>query len=318
MGSAAILSLAGIIAPVFVLIALGYGLGRAAVFTPDQVRGFGRLVLLVALPAILFGTLSRAHIANVFRLDYLLVYGVASLATYALGLAWFRAGSGADLPTSAVRALGMSNSNSAFIGFPVGTMVFGAAAAGPLALNMLIENLVLFPLTLLLIEAGQSGERHPGRVAATVAKGLLRSIMLVSIVLGALFSLSGLVMPEVISRTLGMAAGASAPLALITIGASLAGVSLQGRRSAIGAITVAKLLIHPLLVVAMLALVPIADPVFRSAAILFAALPMLSVFPVMAQRTHDAETCSATLLVATFVSFVTLIVTMGLLGVHMP
>lgn len=317
VGLGGILTLTGVVAPVFLLIGLGFGLGRARVFTPDQVRGFGRIVLLVALPALLFGMLAGADIANTFRLDYLLVYGLASLGSFGLGFAWFRFGTGADVPTSAVRAIGMSNSNSAFVGFPVISMVFGPAAAGPLALNMLVENLLMLPLMLALIEVGSGGERHPGRVLLTVGKGLVRSTILWAIVLGAAVSLVGTALPGVMTRTMTIMAGASAPLALVTIGASLAGITLHGRRTAIGAITVGKLLIHPLLVVALLAVFPIADPLFRAAAILFAASPMFSIFPVLAQRSDDVETCSAALLVATFVSFVTLIAAMALLGLHL-
>ena len=312
---AGLLPLVGVLAPIFALIGLGFGLGRAEVFSPEQVRGLARFVLVAALPSLLLNALARAHMAQVFRLDYLAAYGGASLLTCALGFAWFRWGSGQTIPRSAVRAMGMGNSNSAFIGLPVATLVFGAAAAGPVALNLLLENLVLFPLVLILIEIGQSGEHHPGRVALNVAKGLVRTPMLIAIVLGAALSLGGVALPEPVGRTLGLLGAASAPLALVTIGASLAGVSLHGRRGAITVIAAGKLVVHPLLVLGLLALVPITDPVFRSAAILFAALPMLSIFPVIAQRSDDVETCSAALLVTTVLSFVTLLAAMAMLGV---
>ncbi|MBC2665887.1 AEC family transporter [Novosphingobium flavum] len=313
----ALLAMAGVVAPIFLLIALGFALGRARVFSPEQVRGFGRFVLLVALPALLVSVLARADMSRVLRPDYLLVYTLASLVSFGLGLAWFRTAARTDLPTAAVRAMGMSCSNSAFIGLPVATMVFGAAGAGPFALNTIIENLLMWPVVLILIEVGQSGEHHPGRVVLSVAKNLVRSPMLVGIVIGAGISLSGVHLPEFASRTLGVVAGASAPLALFTIGASLAGVSLHGRRAAIGAIALGKLALHPLLVVLALMVVPIGDPVFRSAAVLLAAVPMLSSFPVLAQRTGDEATCSAALLVTTVISFFTLLVTMALLGLNL-
>jgi len=314
---AGILPLVGVIAPIFLMIGLGFGLGRAQVFSPDQVRGLARFVLLVSLPALLLGALARSHMTQVFRLDYIAVYGLASLLSFALGFGWFRWAGNETLARSTVRAMGMGNSNSAFIALPVGTLLFGPAAAGPITLNLLIENLVIFPLVLILIEIGQSGERHPGRVALTVAKGLVRTPMLIAIVLGALLSLSGTVLPQFADRTLLTLGAVSAPLALVTIGAGLAGVSLHGRRGAIAAITVGKLVVHPLLVVLVLVFVPIADPLFRTAAILFAAMPMLSIFPVIAQRSDDVETCSAALLVTTVTSFATLLVTMALLGVHL-
>lgn len=187
---AGLLALVGVLAPIFALIGLGFGLGRSGVFSPEQVRGLSRFVLMAALPALLLNALARSHMAQVFRLDYLAVYGGASLLSYALGFAWFR-GSGESVARCAVRAMGMANSNSAFIGLPVATLVFGPAAAGPVALNLLMENLVLFPLVLILIEIGHSGEHHPARVAVNVARGLVRTPMLIAILLGVLLSLGG-------------------------------------------------------------------------------------------------------------------------------
>ena len=308
-----------IILPVFLLIALGFGLGRACVFTPDQIRGFGRLVLLVALPALIFNALATARMAAVFRVDYLLAYGLASLGSFGLGYVWFRRISGADAATCAVRAMGMSCSNTAFVGFPILSQVFGAAAAaGPIALNMLVENIVMLPLMLTILEASRSRHSHLGRTVATIGKGLVRTPMLIAIVLGGLFSLAGLALPAPAAKAVSLLAGASAPLALMTIGASLAGVSLHGRRAGIAVITLGKLVVHPLLVLLALQVVPIADPLFRTAIVLLAAMPMVSIFPIMAQRSGDVETCSAALLVATVVSFATLIVVMLALGIHLP
>ncbi|NBC36627.1 AEC family transporter [Novosphingobium sp. FSY-8] len=307
-----------IITPVFLLIGLGFGIGRLGLFSPDHVRGFGRFVLLVALPALVFNALANTHISQVLRADYLVVYGLASLGSMGLGYAWFRLAAGCDTATAAVRGLGMSLSNTAFVGFPLATQLFGPAAAGPLAINLLVENIVIIPLTLTLIEASTSQHPHIGQTLATIGKGLLRTPILIAILLGGACSLAGVSLPPVLAKPVAMMAGASAPLALFTIGASLAGVSLHGRRGAIAGITVGKLLVHPALAAVLLWLIPVGDPVFATMVILAAAIPTASVFPIIAQRADDVETTSAALLVATAVSFVTLVVVMGMLGVHLP
>jgi malonate transporter len=310
------LLLLSVIAPVFILIGLGFFLGRQGVFTPDQTRGFGRFVLLVALPALLFKSLSAAPMAQVFRADYLLVYGLASLISFAIGFALFRRQE--NLAVSAVRAIGMSCTNSAFVGIPILSQLYGAAAAGPIVLNMLIENFIMLPLVLVLLEASEKSTHHWGALLGNVAKGLIRTPMIVAIALGCLFSLAGWALPTAGIKAIGLLANASAPLALVTIGASLAGVSLHGRRGAIGLITLGKLALHPALVLGLLLIMPIADPMFRTCIILLAAMPMVSIFPILAQRSDDAETCSAALLVATIGSFFTLIALMMALGVQLP
>jgi len=308
-------ALIGVVAPVFLLIGLGFAMGKAGVFSPEQLRGFGRFVLLVALPALVFNALSKAQLAQILRVDYLLVYALASLGSFAAGYLWFRKVAGLDGAKCAVRAMGMSCSNTAFIGFPVATQLFGAAAAGPLALNMLVENLVMMPLMLVLIEMGQKARSHPLVMARNIAAGLLRSPLMLAIVLGAGFAGLGLRLPEPVAKTVGMLGNASGALALITIGASLAGVGLAGQRGAIAAIAAGKLLVHPALALGLLLVVPVGDPLFRSGLLLSAALPMVTIFPVMAQRSDDAPTCSAALLVTTLAGFGSILAMLGWLGI---
>ena len=273
-------------------------------------------MLLVALPALLFKSLSAAPMAQVFRPDYLLVYGLASLISFAIGFALFRRHE--DMATSAVRAIGMSCSNTAFVGFPILSQIYGAAAAGPIVLNMLIENFIMLPLALTMLEASGKEKGAIGHTLATVGKGLVRTPMIVAIALGCLFSLAGWTIPSAGTKAIGLLANASPPMALVTIGASLAGVSLHGRRGAIAIITLGKLALHPALVLGLLLLVPVADPMFRSCVILLSAMPMVSIFPILAQRSDDAETCSAALLVATVASFFTLMAVMMAMGIHLP
>lgn len=307
------------ILPIFLLIGLGYAMGRQAMFSAEQVRGFARLVLQVALPALLFNALAHTHISVLARVDYLAVYGLGSLASFAIALAWFRPRTG--LAAAAVRAIGVSCSNTAFIGLPIATQLFGAAATGPIALNMLFENLVLLPLCLILVEAGEAGAHSKLALARTIGLSLARNPMVLAIILGGLASASEFALPAPLGRAVAILAGASAPLALISIGAGLAGVSLHGRRGDVGLLALGKLVLHPALVLVALWLIPIDDPMLRAAVVLLAAMPMASIFPILAQRTRDMETCSAALLVATLASFLTVMalgLALGLGGSPVP
>jgi len=320
---AALGSLSSILAPVFLVILLGYGIGRSGLLGADQLRGFGRFILAVALPMLIFGAVSSARIGEVFRLDYLLVYAAASLSTFALSFAWFRwgtaaGGSVARLDKAAVRAMGTAISNTALIGFAILSQIFGHAAAGPVVLNMLVETFMMLPILMALIELGQGDHAHLGAALGGVARNLVRSSMIWSIVLGAIFAALGLALPQPVTRSVQMVGSIAAPLALITIGATLAGVRLAGQGGAIVVMAAGKLLLHPAMVLLFLTLMPVRDPMFHSAIILLAAMPTFSTLTVFAQSAGDSETCSAAMLVATAASFVTLLVAMALLGVHLP
>jgi malonate transporter and related proteins len=56
-------------------------------------------------------------------------------------------------------------------------------------------------------------------------------------------------------------------------------------------------------VLAMLTLLPPIDPVLRTAAIVYACMPMLSIYPVLAQKYQHEGFCAAALLATTVLSF---------------
>ena len=86
-----------------------------------------------------------------------------------------------------------------------------------LGMNMLVENLLLIPLLLALMDAA-SGAGHWRAVVRGAAAGLLRNPMVLGLSAGLLVSLLGLPLPAVADRTVGLFAQASAAVSLFVIG----------------------------------------------------------------------------------------------------
>jgi len=95
-------------------------------------------------------------------------------------------------------------------------------------------------------------------------------------------------------------------MALFLIGGTLVGLRLHGMLAEVMQLVLSKLLLMPLAVFGMLWLLPPIDPLLRTAAVLLAAMPMLSVYPVLAQKYDQEEFCAAALLAATVTSFFTI------------
>lgn len=292
-------------APVYLIIALGWAAVRGGLFEQRDMRVLGRFVVNFSLPALLFRALSGRPLAEVIHGRWLAVYAGASLLLLLGGLWWLRRFRGQTLQQAAVQALGMASSNSGYVGYPIASQLLGPPAAIGLALAMLVENLLVIPLALALAERGERGTRS-FRGFAVVLRGMLRNPMILGIVAGIAVAAAGWTPPAVVSRTVDIVAAASTPTALFVIGGTLVGLGLGGLRTQIGAIAGAKLLLHPALVLAGLWLVPDIEPPLRSAAVLYAAAPMLSIYPVLAQRFGLDRLCAAALLAATVASFVTI------------
>jgi predicted permease len=305
-----LLDVLAVTAPVFLVIALGYGAVRIGLFSKDEVRPMGRLVISVALPALLFLSLASQPLATIANPLYLAAYGLGSLVMILAGRAVFR-WRGHSPAAASILALGVAGSNSAFIGLPVTLQFFGPIASVAIALVMLVENLLTLPLTFALAEWGEGGDHgHWQRLRGSLAS-LLRNPLLIAIVAGTGIAILELPLPKPLFTTLDLLARVSTGLALFTIGGMLVGVRARAMAGDVGIFTIGKLVVHPLVVAAFVLLLLPDDPLGRIA-IVIAACPMLSMLPIFAQRHHAEDVASAALVVVTAVSFVSLTVLLWL------
>jgi predicted permease len=314
----ATLEILGITGPIYLAIALGYVATRQGVFVQSDMQVFGKFTIHLALPALLFNALSQRSVGEILNASYLLAYALGSMVVIGGGLFWARQVKGHSLSYSSMMAMGMSCPNSGFVGYPIMLLSFGPVAGVALALNMVVENLLMIPFLLAVADAdgGQPGQWK--QVLWQTLKNLAKNPMIWGIVGGFLFSLSGWAMPAPLGRTVNLFAQASAALSLFVIGGSLVGLKAEGLKGPVTQIVVGKLLVHPLVMWGVLVwLVPIADPALRSAALLTGALPMLGIYTILSQRHGHGAVSAAALLVTTVGSFFTL---SGLLwGLqHMP
>ena len=156
------LNVLGIVSPIFIAIAIGYGLAKSEILPKESIRGLGTFVLYVALPALIIKALVRSPLREVIDLRYLAAYGAGSAVAFSLGFALARFGQGRSLQRSALAALGSATSNSGFIGYPLAALVIGSPAIIGLALCMLVENLLIIPAALALAEAGTQARAQLG------------------------------------------------------------------------------------------------------------------------------------------------------------
>ena len=298
-----------ITAPIYIAIALGYGLTRWGFFQKTDMRAFGTFVVKVAMPALLFNALSQRKVSDILNAEYVTAYALASLFTLSLSIAWALRVSKVSRSLSSCLAMGMSCPNSGFVGYPVMLLSLGplASVAGvALALNMMVENLIIIPLLLAWAETGQSKSRWQGIIWQTL-KGMFYNPMIWGIVLGFLFSWFEWQLPSSLGRTVSLFAQASGALSLFVIGGSLVGLPVQGMGPRVSQIAAGKLVLHPLMMlVVMTFMLPIQDPVLRVAALLTCAMPMFGIYPILTQKHGHDGLSAAALLVTTMASFFTL------------
>lgn len=306
----------GITFPIFALIGLGYAMVRAGAFSGGDMQVLGRLVLNLALPALLFQAVASHHVTEVFHLPYMALYAGAGVATMVVTVAAL-ALMGVGPRRRAVAALGVSCPNSGFVGYPIFLMLFPQLAGRILALNFLVEMSVMIPLALMLLETARPEQRargeprRPFRALARSVADLLRRPMALAVLAGFAVSALGLTLPVPLERALTLLAQAAGAVSLVVIGGSLVGLPREGNVALAAQIAVGKLVLFPMLaLLGLTAAAAMGFPVPRgdlaAALVLSAGLPMFGIFPVLAADYGQGGAAALAMLATTALSFATL------------
>jgi len=289
--------------PFFAIIALGYASGRTRFFTEEATAYLTKFVFYFALSAMLFGFTANLSIAEIIDWTFVTAYLSASLLVYLLVtlVAVIRKRPVAE---AAFEAQCGVIGNVGFLGVPMLTLLLGAEAVGPVILVLAVDLIFFGSLIVILITGSRDGRMSIG-VLRTVALGLLKNPMIVSITLGLLWSALSIPIPAPVGEFLTLLGAAATPGALFAIGASLASKSAE-RLSVAGWLSFAKLVLHPgAVAIAALFIWPV-DPYAAGVMIAAAALPVAGNVYILAQHYGVAPTrVSASILISTAASIVT-------------
>lgn len=310
-----------IISPIYIAILAGYAATRMGLFSKADMRVFGKFVINFALPALIFNAISQRPIVEVLNAGYMAAYLGGSLLSMVLGFLCARRLAGLDHVGSTFAAMGVSCSNSGYIGLPILLLTMPALASVALAMNVIIENVVMIPLLLMMAESGREGAGPAHRVFFETAARVARMPLVLGLIAGLAMSLLGWSLPAALARSVTLFAQATGALSLFVIGGTLVGLPLRGMGPGVLAIAIGKLVGHPLAVLAAAAALPWLGlappgPPLLAAGVVMAAVPMLGIYPILAQPHGLADRSAAALLVTTVLSFVTLSAGLWLLPTH--
>lgn len=299
----------GVTGPIFALIAVGYLMARVGAFQPADLKALGRYVVMLALPALIFRAVTARELSALVDPAYLAAYLGGSLATLAIGYGLSRR-AGLDGAASTFQAMGMACANTGFMGYPILLIALPAVADGALALNMIVENLVMIPLVLILAESSRG--RGLAGVAQTVRRVVTNPIVL-SLVAGLVVALTPMTVPGSIAQAIELVARSSAAVSLIVIGGSLVGVPRTTTAGRVTAVVAGKLVLHPLAVAAGFAVLAV-DPTIAAAGVLLAAMPAMGVYPILAGQYGQGAPAAVAMLAMTVAAFFTIGGLLWLLG----
>lgn len=294
-----------VILPLFAIMVAGYLCARFKLLPLSSSEVLSRFVFVIALPSLIFTSLSSVSITEFFNWQYIGALGGSMLIMFGLGLIVARFVFRSNPAATALHGLTAMYSSTAYIGLPLVLTIYEDAARVPGIIGAIITGLVFAPLAIVLLELdrGRNGNRH--LLAPLLA--VMSRPPVIATALGLVVSTSGIAVPVPVTTFFSLLGGAFVPCALFAAGLFIAGCSVRGASAEIGWLVCAKLLLHPLLAWWLAFHVFELDRLFAAVLVIQAALPSGVPVFVLAQHYNTFVTrSSAVIAISTAFSVITL------------
>src|SRR6516162_4028323 len=276
------MEIADMVLPVFAIIVTGWLAGGLGYISRSLADGLVHFAYNVAMPALLFITIAQETARNLLEWRFLLAFGGGSILCFALVFLLVRIDGRRDLASSTI---------------------YGQPAVLPAAVATVFVAVVMFPLTVILLES----KGHAAARTSMLAKQIVLNPLVLSTALGLAWAIAGWPIPTPIATYMNLLAAALTPCALFAIGL---GLSVEDVRSSLRAsivLAAVKLVIMPLIVYGLCVALGL-GPLYTIAAVVCAAVPTAKTVYILAGEYKVEEALvAATVSITTLLSVVTLL-----------
>jgi malonate transporter len=300
--------IADLILPVFAVIVTGLIVGYTGYLSREVSGALIHFAYNIAMPALLIVTIAQEPSHSLIRWRFLVVFGGGSLLCFLLVFGFMSIYGSRSLASRTMHGMAASMTNTGFVALPVLQAIYGQRAVLPAAIATVFVAVVMFPVAVILLELGKrdgDGSRTPPLVTV---RHVVLNPMVISTLIGMLWSVLDFRIPGPITAYLGILADALTPCALFAIGL---GLSIDGLRANIGPaslLSAVKLVIMPLIVYGFSMSLGL-EPLYTIAAVVCAAVPTAKTVYILAGEYHCEEMrVASTVSLTTLASIVSLIV----------
>ena len=273
----------------FLLAAVGFIAFRTGKISNEGSKTIGNILIYISLPAVIVKGFMVERTGE--RITGLLI----SMAAAAVILGICILVSRLCFRNDPIASFGAAFSNPGFFGIPLITAILGDGGVFYVAPFIAFLNLLQWSYGVSLLT---------GRKTGLKAKQILTAPFMIAIVVGLILFFTKLSLPVVVTKTLDFCVGLNTPLAMFAVGVYLAQCSFRKmlKKKKLYAISAIRLLLIPLIVLALLTVIPGISNDIRYGMLISAACPVGSNLAVYAQL-HDKDYTYAVETVATSTLF---------------
>lgn len=272
-----IIDIVRIVATVFGVIGVGWLSARLGLLKEGTAGGLADFVFIVAIPVLLFKTLAEADFTGLSPWGIWTAYFGGAAVAWIVGHLVVRHIFGRDARAGVIAGISSAFANTVLVGIPLVATIYGEPGMARLLIVLSIHLPVMMLVALVLNARaaridGAVSELEAGPAVRTFLMGLVRHPIIIGILSGGLWRLTGLPLAGAPGDIIRMIAGAAGPVALFASGLELARYGLMRNAPQGGSIALVKLVAMPAAVMGLALLLGL-DPLTVAVLTLVAACP---------------------------------------------
>jgi hypothetical protein len=291
------------ILPIVLIGGAGFILGKLLHIEP---RSLGRVVFYVFSPVFIFDLMIKNRLA---LSEAAVVIGFTVTIILTMGLLAYFLGSLLKLERPALMSILITTmfANTGNYGLPLVSFAFGEKALPYAGIYFVTTTSLFYTLGVLLASLGHMNLKD-------AALGLFKVPTMYAVILAVIINSFGIVIPTPIERAVQLASDGTIPLMLILLGVQMTQVEFSNNLRALQLSVSLRLLVAPLIALALTALFGI-EGFARQGAMTQASMPSMVSATVLATEYHlDAKLVTAAVFVSTLLSPLTLTPLLVFLG----
>ena len=291
------------IVPLFLIIAMGFGVKRLGWIGPEDVRRFNKVCFYTFMPVMLFYNIYTSDFSHAVRLPYALF--VVGMALAMILLAFLITLAAEKTPERrGVMIQAAFRSNFVLLGLPIAEELLPGANFGITALMIAIVVPIYNMMSVVVLEYFRGGKPKLGEVLLAVVKNPL----ILGSVAGLLVQALHITLPEVLVSFAGKMNSAATPLILLLLGASFETREIARYKKELLVCVGLRLVVFPGAILTLAAALGLRDIEFVTVLAMTAAPTAVNSFNMAQQLGGDSQLAGSAVVVSTAASFFTLFV----------
>jgi len=276
------------IAPIFLLVVAGSGLGRAKLVPTSVAGSLMQYVFYGAAPAVVFYAVVSNPLSKLLYWQFWVAYPLSLLIVLIITALFFKLFLRRGLFVSIILGFAAVVSNTVIIGYPVLSGFVGHFAAIPMAITVVVFALIFIPALIFIYEMHVQAEKNESpnlmHTIKSAVIGTIKNPLVIGVLLGVVFSVGHIPVPKFFNTFVMYLAESIVPCALFAVGLDMVEFSFKSNKLFdVILVSFINLIITPVITIFIAKALDL-SPLFAFSLVVFSTVPTAKTLYIIAGK----------------------------------